>query len=576
MICGTIASKGFAYGQAYILRDQTMQIEPCYITDGEVVEHLKRLDYALRLVSKEMTQLTRQARRILDEDKQQILASYVILLEDPELSLAIEDLIKGKLHHVDYAVYRTFEDHALAMSRLENPYLRERATDYRDLGQRVLQKLRGGHAPVTLPKGKNLILVAEDLSPAQSIQLNLESIHGLIMDLGGETSHTSILARSLNIPAIVGTKNATRRIKNKDWILLDAVNNRVVIDPDALDMEAFSTHQQNEALKDQQLLVLKAKPAATADGHRVVLAANVGSPQEVQRVLQKGAEAVGLFRTEFLFMDRDSMPSEDEQFDAYKEFALALQGRSGIIRTMDCGGDKGLPYLKLPEEANPFLGLRGIRIGLRFPELLLTQLRALLRAAVFGDIKIMFPMVSSVDEIIELRRLVQEAKNQLQARGSECVHEIELGIMVETPAAAAIAEHLIRYVQFFSIGTNDLTQYTLAVDRGNSDIAHLYQGLSPAVLRLIQQAVRAAQNAGKWSGVCGELASQVGPALLLVGMGVDELSMSASSCGALKFMLNQVTYSELQDLSHKALLCETVAEVKTLIDTFLAALQGLA
>jgi phosphotransferase system enzyme I (PtsI) len=558
---GLIASRGYAYGQAFVYREGAMTLKRAKLDKGQCEEEKHRLRTQIQ-------ELKNKAERIFDASTLAIFESYELLLDDTEFVAAIEDRMETEDVGAAWAIHEVMAQHAERVEQLNSEYLRERATDIRDLEQRLIKDFLG-QAPENIPDLTNRILVAEDLSPAQSMQWNLQALQGLIIDRGGVTSHTSILARALNIPAIVGARDATRLIHDDDWILMDAVSNRVWINPDASLVGLYEASRASFHLEQQELLALVNQPTRMRDGRVITLAANIGGPTELSAALAAGAEGIGLFRTEFLFMNRTDLPLEEEQYALYRSVLEAMQPHPVIIRTMDVGGDKDLPHLQLEREDNPFLGCRGIRVSLRRPELFRTQLRALLRASQHGDLKIMFPMVAAVEELIEIRRMVQEVEQDLALP-----HKVELGIMIETPASAMLAEHMIRFVDFFSIGTNDLTQYTLAVDRGNLEIRDLYQPLSPAVLQMMDRAMQAATRAGKWVGVCGELAGDPLGALLLVGMGATELSMSAGSIGRVKKYLLQSDGKESREWVDKVLRCATVAEVKALLEAWEAELHS--
>ena len=414
------------------------------------------------------------------------------------------------------------------------------------------------------------ILVAYDLTPSETAQLNLEKVLGFITDIGGRTSHTSIMARSLELPAIVGTNDVTTRVNTGDYLILDAVNNCVYVNPTQAEIDELKTLEAKLAEEKAELAKLKDLPAVTLDGHKVDVVANIGTIRDCEGAHRNGAEGVGLYRTEFLFMDRDQLPSEEEQFIAYKEVVEAMEGRLVVLRTMDIGGDKELPYLNLPKEMNPFLGWRAVRIALDRREILHAQLRAVLRASAFGKLAVMFPMIISVEEIRELKSVLETLKAELRAEGKAFDENIQVGVMVETPSAAVNAKFLAKEVDFFSIGTNDLTQYTLAVDRGNELISHLYNPMSPSVLGLIKQVIDASHAEGKWTGMCGELAGDERATLLLLGMGLDEFSMSAISVPRIKKLIRHVNYQEVKALADEALQKPTAAEIEQLIQAFLA------
>jgi len=567
MMRGTIASSGYAYGQAFLFHDSSVKLSKETIPEERCEQEKKGLRLALQSVRAEIQGLQDKAEALIDEETQELFQSYQMLLEDDELIQAIEASIEQERATAAWAVSEVMGQHADAMAQLESHYLRERAADIRDLQQRLVKALLGV-SQSKVPDLSGRILVAEDLSPAQSVQLNLHTLQGLVTDLGGETSHTSILARALNIPAIVGTRDATRLIHDSDWILMDAVTNQIWVNPEASLVQLYEASQREHADEQKKFAELVFQPARTRDGRCLTLAANVGLPAEIPRAKAAGAEGIGLFRTEFLFMNRTDLPDEEEQFTVYKSAVELMSPHAVIVRLMDVGGDKALPHLGLDREDNPFLGLRGIRVSLRRPDLMRTQLRALLRASAFGSLKIMVPMISAVEEIIEVQRRLQDVREELTESGYSIAGRVDIGIMIETPASVMLAPHLIRHVDFFSLGTNDLTQYTLAVDRGHVAIRDLYNPLSPAVLIMIHQAIEAAVSAGKWAGVCGELAADPMAALLLVGMGASELSMSVGSMGRVKQALLQADRQELRGWAERCLQCATAAEVKSLLETF--------
>jgi phosphotransferase system enzyme I (PtsI) len=410
------------------------------------------------------------------------------------------------------------------------------------------------------------------------VQLNLNKVLGFITDAGGRTSHTSIMARSLELPAIVGTGSVTAQVKNDDYLILDAVNNLVYVNPTNEEIEQLRAVQEQVATEKAELAKLKDLPAITLDGHQVEVCANIGTVRDVDGAERNGAEGVGLYRTEFLFMDRDALPTEEEQFSAYKAVAEACGSQAVIVRTMDIGGDKELPYMNFPKEENPFLGWRAVRIAMDRKEILRDQVRAILRASAFGKLRIMFPMIISVEEVRALKKEIEIYKQELRDEGKAFDESIEVGVMVETPAAATIARHLAKEVDFFSIGTNDLTQYTLAVDRGNDMISHLYQPMSPSVLTLIKQVIDASHAEGKWTGMCGELAGDERATLLLLGMGLDEFSMSAISIPRIKKIIRNTNFEDAKVLAEQALAqppCSRSRINKPLLDVTHRAVRGI-
>ncbi|MBD2809936.1 phosphoenolpyruvate-protein phosphotransferase PtsI [Xenorhabdus sp. Vera] len=568
MISGILVSPGIAFGKALLLKEDPIIINQKKITPEQVEQEISRFKQGRDKSSAQLEIIRKTAEKNLGAEKAEIFEGHIMLLEDEELEQEIISLIKKNLATADSAVYSVIEDQAKALEELDDEYLKERAADVRDIGKRLLRNILGMPIIDLGSIDEEVILVASDLTPSETAQLNLDKVLGFITDLGGRTSHTSIMARSLELPAIVGTTNATRQIKNGNYLILDAVNNQIYVNPSDAEIEQLKATKSEYLTEKTELAKLKDLPAITLDGHQVEVCANIGTVRDVIGAERNGAEGVGLYRTEFLFMDRDVLPTEDEQFEAYKAVAEAVGNQSVIIRTMDIGGDKDLPYMNLPKEENPFLGWRAIRICLDRKEILHSQLRAILRASAFGKLRIMFPMIISVEEIRELKNEVALLKAQLRNENKAFDELIEVGIMVETPAAATIAHHLAKEVDFFSIGTNDLTQYTLAVDRGNELISHLYNPMSPAVLSLIKQVIDASHTEGKWTGMCGELAGDERATLLLLGMGLDEFSMSAISIPRIKKIIRNTNYNDAKALAEQALTQPTAQELMDLVDTF--------
>ncbi|MDC9594123.1 phosphoenolpyruvate-protein phosphotransferase PtsI [Xenorhabdus sp. IM139775] len=568
MISGILVSPGIAFGKALLLKEDPIIINQKKIIPDQVEQEISRFKQGRDKSSAQLEIIRETAEKNLGAEKAEIFEGHIMLLEDEELEQEIITLIKKNLLTADAAVHSVIEDQARALEELDDEYLKERAADVRDIGKRLLRNILGMPIIDLGSIEKEVILVASDLTPSETAQLNLDKVLGFITDLGGRTSHTSIMARSLELPAIVGTTNATKQIKNGSYLILDAVNNHIYVNPSDSEIEKLKAAKSEYLTEKAELAKLKDLPAITLDGHQVEVCANIGTVRDVMGAERNGAEGVGLYRTEFLFMDRDSLPTEDEQFEAYKAVAEAVGNQAIIIRTMDIGGDKDLPYMNLPKEENPFLGWRAIRICLDRKEILHSQLRAILRASAFGKLRIMFPMIISVEEIRELKAELTLLKVQLRNENKAFDESIEVGIMVETPAAATIAHHLAKEVDFFSIGTNDLTQYTLAVDRGNELISHLYNPMSPAVLSLIKQVIDASHAEGKWTGMCGELAGDERATLLLLGMGLDEFSMSAISIPRIKKIIRNTNYDDAKALAGQALTQPTAQELMDLVDTF--------
>ena len=518
MISGIPASPGIAFGKALLLQEDEIVLNTHPISDDQIEAEIQRF-YAGRTKSSEQLETIKQkALETFGEEKEAIFEGHIMLLEDEELEEEILSLIKKDKMHADNAIHTVIEEQAVALESLDDEYLKERATDIRDIGSRFVKNTLGINIVSLSDINEEVILVAYDLTPSETAQINLDYVLGFACDIGGRTSHTSIMARSLELPAIVGTNDITKQVKNGDTLILDAINNKLIVNPSEAQLNEAKAVRDAFFAEKEELAKLKDLSAETKDGHHVEVCGNIGTVKDCDGILRNGGEGVGLYRTEFLFMDRTSLPTEEEQYQAYKEVAQAMEGQSVIIRTMDIGGDKDLPYMDLPKEMNPFLGWRAVRISLDRREILRDQLRGILRASAHGTLRIMFPMIISVEEIRELKAAIEQYKAELRAEGLAFDEEIEIGVMVETPAAAAIAHHLAKEVAFFSIGTNDLTQYTLAVDRGNEMISHLYNPLSPAVLTVIKQVIDASHAEGKWTGMCGELAGDERATLLLLGM----------------------------------------------------------
>lgn len=569
MISGILVSPGIAFGKALLLKEDEIVINRKKISADLVEQEVSRFLEGRAKASAQLETIKTKAGETFGEEKEAIFEGHIMLLEDEELEQEIIALIKDDLLSADAAAYTVIEGQAKALEELDDEYLKERAADVRDIGKRLLQNILG-LAIVDLGSIQDeVILVASDLTPSETAQLNLDKVLGFITDLGGRTSHTSIMARSLELPAIVGTSDVTKQVKNDDYLILDAVNNKIYVNPTADVIDQLKAAQNQYVTEKNDLAKLKDLPAITLDGHQVEVCANIGTVRDVAGAERNGAEGVGLYRTEFLFMDRDSLPTEDEQFQAYKAVAEAMGSQAVIVRTMDIGGDKDLPYMNLPKEENPFLGWRAIRIAMDRREILHAQLRAILRASAFGKLRIMFPMIISVEEVCDLKGELETLKAQLREEGKAFDEKIEVGVMVETPAAAVIAHHLAKEVDFFSIGTNDLTQYTLAVDRGNELISHLYNPMSPSVLGLIKQVIDASHAEGKWTGMCGELAGDERATLLLLGMGLDEFSMSAISIPRIKKIIRNTNFEDVKALAAQALAQPTAQDLMNCVNKFI-------
>ena len=570
MISGILASPGIAFGKALVLKEEKIVLDTQKITDDQIDAEIARFYEGRALAVEQLNSIRERALISLGEEKAAIFEGHLMILEDEELEEEILDYLRSNKVNAAVAASKIIDQQVKMLSEIDDEYLKERAGDIRDIGNRLIKNILGMYIVDLGDIQEESILVAYDLTPSETAQLNLEKVLGVVTDIGGRTSHTSIMARSLELPAIVGTNNVTELVNTGDYLILDAINNQVYINPTQSQIDELKTLEAKISEEKAELAKLKDLPAITLDGHKVDVVANIGTIRDCEGADRNGAEGIGLYRTEFLFMDREQLPTEEEQFIAYKEVVEAMNGRLTVLRTMDIGGDKELPYLDLPKEMNPFLGWRAIRIALDRREILNAQLRAVLRASAFGKLAVMFPMIISVEEIRELKAVIETLKAELRAEGKAFDEHIQVGVMVETPSAAVNAKFLAKEVDFFSIGTNDLTQYTLAVDRGNELISYLYNPMQPSVLGLIKQVIDASHAEGKWTGMCGELAGDERATLLLLGMGLDEFSMSAISVPRIKKLIRNVNFQDAKALANAALQKPTASEIEQLIEEFLA------
>jgi len=568
MISGILASPGIAFGNALLLVEEKIFINKNKIKDENIKKEIKKFIQGKQKTITQLKNIKSQIEKTLNNNKKEIFESHIMLIEDEELGKEIFFLIQEKKISAEYATQIVVETQYKVLEKLNDEYLRNRAIDIKDIGNRLIRNILNLNIIDLNHIQYPVILIAKDLTPSETAQIKINKVLGFVTDLGGQTSHTSIIARSLEIPAIVGTGNITQKVNNNDYIILDGINNAIFINPKLEKIHEIKTLKKKYELEKNDLTQLKNLYAITIDGHQVKLGANVGTIQDVMNAKKNGAECIGLYRTEFLFMNRNSFPTEDEQFNVYKTVAEKMQEKSVIIRTMDIGGDKNLSYMNVPKEDNPFLGWRAIRICMDKKEILHTQLTAILRASAFGKLKIMFPMIISVEEIQYLKEEIEKLKIILENKNIPFNSEIEIGIMIETPASAIIANHLAKEVNFFSIGSNDLTQYTLAVDRGNDLISKLYDPMCPSVLRLIQQVINTSHKAGKWIGMCGELAGNEKATALLLGMGLDEFSMSAPNIPKVKRIIRKTNFLDAKKLAKDVLSQSTSKKIINVINDF--------
>ena len=572
MFSGIIASSGVAIGKAFVLKEVDIQISDGVLDHSEVQSEITRFQSARDKTVEQLEAIRDKAADKLGEEEAEVFEGHILVATDEELEDEVVGAIKS-LKPADAALDEAIRVNVGMLEELDDPYLRERVADIKDVGRRMLKNLLGIEVASLEEVEEGSIIIADDLTPSETSQIDLNRVWGFVTNIGGRTSHSAIMARSLELPAIVGARVATDRILNGDQIVLDAINNKVLVNPDAEALDYYNTLQKQLEEERFELSKLKDLPCETLDGKAYEVCANIGTVKDVEGADRHGAEGVGLYRTEFLFMDRTQMPTEEEQYQAYKAVAESMNGRSVVIRTLDIGGDKDLPYLDLPQELNPFLGWRAIRMCFDKPEILNTQLRAILRASAFGKLKIMFPMVISVEETRRLKKMVAEVKIGLKDAGIAFDDCVEVGIMVETPAAVMVADLLIQEMDFFSIGTNDLTQYVLAVDRGNEMIADLYDPMAPSILRAIKRVIDCSHEAGKWTGMCGEMAGDEQAALILAGLGLDEFSMSATSIPRVKKALRAQSYDKLKALAEEVVNQPTTEDVKSLLDAFIGSEQ---
>jgi phosphocarrier protein FPr len=558
VLTGIAASPGIAVGPAALYRPHLPDVVRQAIADPTA--EWDRFHAAVMIAQDELRELERQASQQVGPEEAAIFQAHALFLQDPALIDAVKRRISSEAVNAEAIWEEEIKATADGFRQLDNPYMQARAADVEDVGRRVLQQLLDVELP-SLAFEQPSILAAVDLSPSDTAQLDPANVLGICVERGGATSHSAILARALGIPAIVGVGEELWAVEEGDIIAIDGQQGQLWLAPDREQRMALLEKQMEWQQSQEEAKVSSQEPAVTLDGHLIEIAANIGGPHDVAVALDYGAEGVGLFRTEFLFMDRDSAPTEDEQFQAYLKVAEAMGQRPVIIRTLDVGGDKPLPYVDLGQEENPFLGWRGIRFCLDQPTIFRPQLRAALRASARGNVKLMFPMVGSIHEVRAAKLLLEEEKEHLRRAGQPFDEAMEVGMMIEVPAAVATADLLASEVDFFSIGTNDLTQYTMAADRGNAHVADLVQALQPAVLRLIKQTVDAAHRAGIWVGICGELAGNAAATPLLVGLGMDELSMSAPSIPAVKAAIRQLDFAEAKTLAAEILTLDTVTAV---------------
>lgn len=567
LLTGLAASSGITIAPAHLLVESDLSIKKQHTADEN--HEVARLHDSFALSKTELQHLSKRAHELLGQRAVTIIDTQIAILDDPTLQKKIIDRINSHHDTAEWAVKRV-EDYYLSIfeRKNDNEYLYARATALRDVTKRVLSHLLNVPLPDPGLLDHRAIFVANNITPTDTAQFDKRYVAGIVTTNGGRTSHFTIMSKTLSLPAVVGVKDATAIIHDGDLLIVDGIHGKVIVNPTKEEVEHYRLLAGKFIQEQQKWGALKDKQTVSADGRRFEVGANVGTFADVIDAQEDGAEGIGLLRTEFLYMSKDELPTEEQQFNAYKRFVSAMNGQRVVARTLDIGGDKKLGMVALPHEDNPYLGFRAIRIGLARPEILRPQLRALLRASVYGRLAIMFPMIATIEEFQAARAILDDEKEKLEQAGIQVAKNIEVGMMLEIPAVAVMAEHFAKYVDFFSIGSNDLIQYLFAVDRGNQQVAYLYQELHPAVLRMVRQVIEAAHAEGKWVGMCGEMANNPYAVPLLMAMGLDEFSMSSSQILRVRSLINQLNTRKLQPLVHRAIHAETAVAIQELVEKY--------
>ncbi|MFI3209865.1 MAG: phosphoenolpyruvate--protein phosphotransferase [Peptostreptococcaceae bacterium] len=564
-IKGIGASPGIALGKALVVKETELVIEKKVVTDTSL--EITKLEDAVKVSKEELIKVKEKALVELGEHEAQIFEAHLLVLEDPELLDSTKAKINDDKVNAEFALNEVKEMFVSIFESMDNEYMRERAADIKDVTNRILRHILGVKVVDLANLDEEVILIAHDLTPSDTATMNKKMVLGFLTDIGGRTSHTAIMARTLEIAAIVGLSDATQTIKDGEYIVFNGNTGEVIVNPDEETIAKYTTLKKEYEDYKETLKLLKGQESKTTDGRHVELAGNIGSPNDVEGLLNNDAEGVGLYRTEFLYMDKeDTFPTENEQFEAYKTVLEKMDNKPVVIRTLDIGGDKELPYFDMEHEMNPFLGYRAIRICLDRTDIFKTQLRALYRASVHGKLRIMFPMISSLEELLQAKEVIKEVLAELDSEKIVYSDDVQVGMMIEIPSAAMISDILAKHVDFFSIGTNDLIQYTCAVDRMNQKISHLYNQFNPAVLRLIKMVIDSAHKEGKWVGMCGESAGDTSMIPVLLGFGLDEFSMSPISILPARKLINSLSFEEMQAFSNKVVEMGTAEEIKAFID----------
>jgi len=562
IIKGIPAAPGLAIGKAFCLGSEELKVEKRCITESKIPKEIARFEDALIKTRTEILDIQKKITKEMGTRHAQIFNAHLLVLEDRTLIEGVISGLKKEKLCIEYIFLEVLKKYIKTFSNIGDPYLRERLSDIEDVGKRILRNLRGIRREVLKNLKEKLIIVAYDLSPSDTASMHKEKVLGFITDIGGKTSHTAIMAKALEIPAVVGLEEATTRVRTGDAIIVDGTRGKVIINPDRATLNKYKQQIEKLVRRDSVLVKLKDLPAVTRDNHKVTLAANIELPDELPSVIAHGAEGVGLYRSEFFYMNRAGLPSENEHFEAYKQVSQEVKPHPVVVRTLDLGGDKFLSQLHIPHEMNPYLGWRAIRFCLARPDVFKVQLRAILRASAFGKLKLMYPMISGIEELRQANKMLNEVKEELRKKRIAFDEDIEVGAMIEIPSAALTCDILAREVDFFSIGTNDLIQYSIAVDRVNEKIAYLYEPTHPAVLRLIKNVIDSGHKENIWVGMCGEMASEPAFALLLLGLGLDEFSVSPAAVPLIKQVVRLVTFKQARALADTALTLTTGKEIE--------------
>ena len=562
MLKGIAASSGVT--TAKVFKYETPEVK-IVRKDADPKEETSKFHVAVEASVKAIERIKEAAKERLSEEELGIFDAHLMLAQDPAFADEVDNMINSEEVNAEFATETVANNYISIFESMEDEYMRERAADLRDVTTRIKNAILGIKPADLSLINEEVIIVAHDLTPSDTAQLDKKFVKGFITEIGGRTSHSAIMARSLEIPAVVGASGALSAVEDGDIVILDALKGEVIVRPDE---ETIATYKEKEEKYREEVLALKLfkdLPTVSRDGHKITLAANIGTPDDVEGANANGAEAIGLYRTEFLYMNSTSLPTEDEQFEAYKKVLEGMNGKPVVVRTLDIGGDKKLPYLPIDPEMNPFLGYRAIRLCLDRKEIFRTQLRALVRASAYGNLCIMFPMIATLDEFNEAKSIFEEERDKLLQEGVTIGEKIEVGLMIEIPAAAVLADQFAKVADFFSIGTNDLIQYSMAADRMSEKVSYLYQPYNPSILRLIKMTIDGAHKEGKWVGMCGEMAGEPDAISVLMGLGLDEFSMSATSILRARKIANGLEYSQMQELAEKAISCRTCQEVLDLI-----------